>query len=61
MTPFSMNSNHQKTLKSLFDNLVKKNIKWADVEKLIVGVHGQITQGDGARVRIVLTYNSTVN
>ena len=49
-----MNSNHQKTLKSLFDNPVKKNIKWTDVEKLIIGVHGQITQGDGSRVRIVL-------
>ena len=49
-----MNSKHQKTLKSLFDDPVKKNIKWSDVEKLIVGVEGQIRQGDGSRIRIVL-------
>ena len=49
-----MNSKQQKTLKSLFDNPVKKDIKWTDVEKLIVGVGGHIRQGDGSRVRIVL-------
>lgn len=49
-----MNSKHQKTLKSLFDDPVKKNIKWSDVEKLIVGVEGQIRQGDGSRIRIGL-------
>ena len=49
-----MNSKHQKTLKNLFDSPVKKNIKWLDVEKLIVGVGGQIWQGDGSRIRIVL-------
>ena len=49
-----MNSKHQQTLKSLFDNPVKKNIKWSDVEKLIAGVDGQIKQGDGSRIRIVL-------
>ena len=49
-----MNSKQQKTLKSLFDDPVKKNIKWTDVEKLIVGVDGQIRQGEGSRIRIVL-------
>ena len=49
-----MNSKQQKIFSSLFDNPVKKNIKWSDIEKLIVGVGGQISQGDGSRVRIVL-------
>lgn len=49
-----MNSKQQKTLKSLFDNPIKRNIKWADVESLIAGVHGQINQGNGSRIRIVL-------
>ncbi len=47
-----MNSNQQKTLKSLFDNPVMKNIKWTDVEKLIIGVQGRISQGDGSRIVI---------
>ena len=49
-----MNSKQQKIFSSLFDNPVKKNIKWSDIEKLIVGVGGQISQGDGSRVRIIL-------
>lgn len=49
-----MNSKQQKTFKCLFDNPVRKNIKWVDVERLIVGVGGQIKQGDGSRIRIVL-------
>lgn len=49
-----MNNNQQKTLKSLFDNPVKKNIKWTDVEKLIISVQGRISQGDGTRIRIVI-------
>ncbi len=49
-----MNSKQQKIFSTLFDNPVKKNIKWSDIEKLIVGVGGQICQGDGSRVRIVL-------
>ena len=49
-----MNSKQQKTFKSLFCNPVKKNIKWTDVESLIVGVGGQVKCGDGSRIRIVL-------
>ncbi|RLA25247.1 MAG: hexulose-6-phosphate isomerase [Gammaproteobacteria bacterium] len=49
-----MNSKQQKIFSTLFDNPVKKNIKWSDIEKLIVGVGGQISQGDGSRVRIVI-------
>ena len=49
-----MSSKHQKIFASLFDKPVKKNIKWSAIEKLIVGVGGQISQGDGSRLRIVL-------
>ena len=53
-----MNSKQQKIFASLFDKPVKKNIKWSDIEKLIAGVGGQISQGDGSRVRIVLREQS---
>lgn len=49
-----MNSKQQKILVSLFDDPVKKNIKWTDVEKLIVSVDGQIRLGEGSRIHIVL-------
>ena len=49
-----MNSKQKKTFKSLFDDPVKKTIKWMDVEKLIVSLDGEIRQGNGSRVRIAL-------
>ena len=49
-----MNSKQQKTFNSLFDNPVKKTIKWIDVEKLIVSLEGEVRQGNGSRIRIVL-------
>jgi len=49
-----MNSKQRKTFEKIFDNPVRKNIKWTDVEKLIVGVGGNIKQGDGSRIRIDL-------
>ena len=49
-----MSSKQRKIFESLFDDPVKKNIKWTDVEKLIAGVGGQIKQGDGSKIRIVL-------
>ena len=49
-----MNSKQQKILKSLFENPIKKTIKWVDVEKLIIAVGGKIEQGNGSRVRITI-------
>ena len=53
-----MNSKHQKILISIFSTPVKKNIKWSDVEKLIIAVDGEIKQGDGSRIRISVSNQS---
>lgn len=49
-----MNSKQKNTLSSLFTNPVKKTIKWPDVEKLLTALGGEVRQGDGSRVRIIL-------
>ena len=49
-----MNSKQKKTFNSLFDSPVKKTIKWSDVERLITALGGEVKQGDGSRVRILL-------
>jgi len=49
-----MNNKNRKTLLSIFENPVRKNIKWSDVEKLVLAVEGTIFQGAGSRVRIVV-------
>ena len=33
-----MNSKHRKTLKALFENPVRSNIVWGDIEKLFVSL-----------------------
>lgn len=53
-----MNNKQKKIVKRLFDNPIKKNIKWTEIENLINGLAGQIIQGNGSRVRIVLGLQS---
>ncbi len=53
-----MNNKQTKIFKRLFDDPVKKNIKWTEVENLINGLEGQIIQGNGSRIRIVLGQQS---
>lgn len=55
-----MNSKQKKTLNSLYDNPVKKTIKWSDVERLIAALGGEVKQGGGSRVRILLG-NTSIN
>ena len=38
MVSNKMNSKHRKTLKALFENLVRSNIVWGDIEKLFVSL-----------------------
>ena len=49
-----MNSKQRKTLKTLFEDPVLRNIRWNDVAGLIRAIGGVIAQGDGSRVRILI-------
>lgn len=49
-----MGGKHGTTLKAVFEDPVKSNILWRDVEAMLKAVGGQITEGKGSRVRIVL-------
>ena len=49
-----MNNKNRKTLQNIFENPVKNNIQWRDVEKLVFTLGGTINQGNGSRVRIVV-------
>jgi len=49
-----LNTRHQKTLKDIFDDPVKSNISWSDIEKLLAALDAQISEGKGSRVRIYL-------
>ena len=49
-----MNSKHRKTLGAVFDNPVKSNIQWRDIEAMLAGCGAIIEQAEGSRVAILL-------
>jgi len=54
-----MNRKQQKTLNAVQSRPTKHmQIKWTDVASLIKGLGGEIGQGNGSRVRIVLNDRS---
>jgi hypothetical protein len=49
-----MKTKHQKTLKSIFENPVKANIAWKDIELMLKACGAEISEGQGSRARIFL-------
>ena len=45
---------HRRTLRAIFEDPVRSNIPWADVEKLLVALGSELSEGRGSRVRIYL-------
>ncbi|MBA3786796.1 MAG: type II toxin-antitoxin system HicA family toxin [Acidobacteria bacterium] len=49
-----MNKKHRQTLKALFENPVRSNILWQDIEKLLEALGAELSEGHGSRIRIAL-------
>ncbi len=49
-----MSAKHTRTLIDVFDDPVRANILWRDIEKMLLHNGAEITEGRGSRVRIVL-------
>ena len=49
-----MNKKHRQTLKALFENPVRSNILWQDIEKLLEALGAELSEGRGSRIRIAL-------
>lgn len=47
-------SKHDKTVAAIFENPVRANVKWRDIEALFEYHGGEITEGEGSRVRVCL-------
>ena len=50
----SLTSKHRKTLQAVFDEPVRANVPWDDVEKLLVALGAEVSEGSGSRVRVAL-------
>lgn len=49
-----MGPKHKRTLAAIFDDPVRSNIAWRDIESMLEAAGAEITEGTGSRVRIVL-------
>ncbi|WP_411344796.1 type II toxin-antitoxin system HicA family toxin [Paenibacillus sp. WLX1005] len=49
-----MNNKQQQTLQAIFDDPVRSNIPWSNIESLLSACGAEISEGNGSRVRIFL-------
>jgi len=49
-----MGPKHKQTLKAIFEDPVRSNIVWRDIENLLKAAGAEISEGRGSRVRIFL-------
>ncbi len=49
-----MHKKQQKILQQIFDDPVRADMKWSDIENLLVSFWAEVSEGRGLRVRIFL-------
>lgn len=49
-----MNNRHRKTLKAVFTNPTPSDLKWQDLESLLINLGGVVKEGRGSRLRVSL-------
>lgn len=49
-----MGPKHRRTLAAVFEDPVRSNIVWRDIEAMLKSAGAEITEGAGSRVRIAL-------
>lgn len=49
-----LGAKHRKILDAIFENPVRSDVAWADVEKLLNALGAELSEGKGSRVRIYL-------
>jgi ABC-type sugar transport system ATPase subunit len=45
---------HRKTLEAIYDNPVRSNVAWSDIERMLQTLGAELSEGSGSRVRIAL-------
>jgi len=50
----TLSSKHRKTLELIFDNPVRSDVDWQKIERLLMALGAEISEGRGSRVRIYL-------
>ncbi len=50
----NLNSKQRKTLEAIFTRPTRLNIVWADVEKLFIALGGEVIEGKGSAIKILI-------
>ena len=50
-----MNAKHRKILRAVFSAPTRANIKFADLESLLVSLGGEVTEGSGSRMSVTVS------
>ena len=45
---------HQRTLKKIFEELTRNDVRWADIKSLMRSLGAELSEGRGSRVRVAL-------
>ena len=54
MVSIQMNSKHRRTLDAIFARPVPSDIRWSDIEALLIALGAERSEGRGSRVRFLL-------
>jgi len=49
-----VNSKHRKTLEAIFSRPTKADIRWSEIEALVLGCGGSVQEREGSRVAMAL-------
>ncbi|MBN1842797.1 MAG: type II toxin-antitoxin system HicA family toxin [Deltaproteobacteria bacterium] len=49
-----LSGRHKKTLRKIFEDPVRSDVAWPDIESLLKTLGAELTEGRGSRVRIYL-------
>ena len=49
-----MNGKHRKTLEAIFQKPTRPDIRWPEIESLVIGCGGSVQEREGSRVAMVL-------
>jgi len=49
-----MGPKHKRTLSAIFEDPVRSNIAWRDIESMLEAAGAEVSEGAGSRVRIAL-------
>ena len=55
-----MNSGQKETLRRIYEVPIRNNVRWKDIEGLLLALGAEISEGSGSRVRISLNGEDAV-